>query len=313
MHGERADDDKWAFRSNAWEECKFKHINLSNIHRQSDEVFIKVLQKLRTGNALTETDRKLLLDHPCDINNAIKLFPTRDEVRRINQTEFAKLKTVKHEYTCLDHFWWNKEKHPHLESKGRRSPVDNSLDALREHRLETLVEYKKDMLVVLLVNLDQSAGLVNGSQGRIVGFEPYSESKLPKANRESGGMSRPTKSSLAKFGSPQGKRGSGDGPVEGELRGDYAILREGQIRWFINHPRNKSKKWPIVEFDNGVKRTIYADCQVNELGDERDYTLLARTQIPLAAAWAMTIHKSEFHILVDLNDYRLTWDIQAKA
>lgn len=73
--------------------------------------------------------------------------------------------------------------------------------------------------------------------------------------------------------------------VEGELRGEYAALREGQICEFMNRSRNKSKMWPIVEFDNRVKRTIYADCQVNELGDEKEYTLLARTQIPLIAAW----------------------------
>jgi hypothetical protein len=36
---------------------------------------------------------------------------------------------------------------------------------------------------------------------------------------------------------------------------------------------------------------------VTELGDESgpnpDYTLLSRTQIPLMAAWAMTIHRAQ--------------------
>lgn len=70
-------------------------------------------------------------------------------------------------------------------------------------------------------------------------------------------------------------------------------MREEQIREFILQSRNEHKIWPIVEFDNGIRRTIYAECQVNELGDEKPYTLLARTQIPLVAAWAMTIHKSQ--------------------
>lgn len=292
VHGDCRDEDKWAFRSAAWEECGFKHVNLTNIHRQSDEVFIKVLQKLRIGTALTETDRRLLLDHPCDTTNAVKLFPTRDQVKRINQTEFDRLTSPKHSYTCLDLFSWNKDKHPHLESKGNRSPFDDSLDALREHRLDTFVEYKKDMMVVLLVNLDINAGLVNGSQGRIVGFEPYDEAKLPKANRNGPGGS----SLSSRYGSSHKKRWQRDSSAEpegygskGELRGEYAFLREAQIRLFINNGRNRSKMWPIVEFDNGQKRTIYADCQVNELGDEREYTLLARTQIPLIAAWAMTV------------------------
>lgn len=298
VHGDCSDEDKWAFRSAAWEECNFRHINLTNIHRQSDEVFIRVLQKLRIGTALTETDRRLLLDHPCDITNAVKLFPTREQVKRINQTEFDRLTSVKHSYTCLDLFSWNKEKHPHLESKGNRSPYDDSLDALREHRLDIFVEYKKDMLVVLLVNLDIDAGLVNGSQGRIVGFEPLDEAKLPKANRNGvGGGSKMLSSRVGSSQSSSKKWKRRESSVEpegsdggkGELRGEYAFLREGQIRQFIYNSRNQSKMWPIVEFDNGLKRTIYAGCQVNELGDEREYTLLARTQIPLIAAWAMTV------------------------
>ncbi|KAM3423828.1 ATP-dependent DNA helicase [Cercospora zeina] len=300
-HGDCNDDDKWAFRSAVWEECKFKHVNLTNIHRQSDVVFINILQKLRTGKPLTSADRQLLLDHPCDVSNAVKLFPTREEVRRINQTEFDRLKTAKRDFRCLDYFSWN-EAHGNLREKGRRSPIDNSLDALREHRLDTLVEFKAGMLVVLLVNLDIENGLVNGSQGRVIGFEPYAESKLPKATVREGGASRPggKRSRYGKDTSPEPSQSM----VQGELRGEYADLRQAQIKAFMEQPRNQNKMWPIVEFDNKIRRTIYADCQVNELGDEKPYTLLARTQIPLIAAWAMTIHKSQGmtlnRVIVDL-------------
>lgn len=297
QHGDSNDDDKWAFRSTVWQDCNFKHINLTNIHRQSDEVFIKILQKLRIGTELTTADRKLLIDHPCDVNNAVKLFPTREEVRRINMAEFDKLKTAKHSFTCLDHFRWNEEKHPHRRTKGDRDHRDGSLVALREHRLDSLVEYKQGMLVVLLVNLDIANGLVNGSQGRVIGFEPFDPAKLPKAGRDVGGT-RTGKAPSGRFGTSQGGgRRARERSMEpeqdskGELRGEYAFFREAQISEYIQHARNISKLWPIVEFENGLKRTIYADCQVNELGDEKEYTLLARTQIPLIAAWAMTIHK----------------------
>jgi ATP-dependent DNA helicase PIF1 len=43
------DIDKWAFRSEAWKECNFKHVNLTEIHRQSDKMFISILNKIRTG------------------------------------------------------------------------------------------------------------------------------------------------------------------------------------------------------------------------------------------------------------------------
>lgn len=254
------------------------------------------------GSPLTDADRHLLLNHPCDVTNAVKLFPRRLEVKRINDTEFDRLKTVSHGYTCLDHFDWN-EMHGNLQSKGQRNPIDGSLEALREHRLESRVEYKVGMLVVLLVNLDIALGLVNGSQGRIVGFEQYDPSKLPKATvytSSGGGGGRDTASqrkkapgrpSSGRFASSK-RRGRDDSlepdaVVMGELRGEYALLREAQIRQFLERSCNSSKLWPVVEFDNGIKRTIFADCQINELGDDKPYTLLARTQIPLIAAWAM--------------------------
>lgn len=43
---------------------------------------------------------------------------------------------------------------------------------------------------------------------------------------------------------------------------------------------------------------------VNELGDDEPYNLLSRTQIPLTAAWAMTVHKAQgmtfSRVIVDL-------------
>ena len=35
-HGEFLDIDKWAFRSKAWRQCGFVHVNHRHIHRQSD-------------------------------------------------------------------------------------------------------------------------------------------------------------------------------------------------------------------------------------------------------------------------------------
>jgi ATP-dependent DNA helicase PIF1 len=302
-HGDYNDDDKWAFRSTVWEECKFVHVNLTNIHRQSDRVFIEILQKLRIGKPLSPADRALLIDHPCDVKNAAKLFSTREEVRRVNQTEFDRLRTAKRDYTCLDYFSWN-EQHGNLRNKGLRSPHDNSLEALREHKLDRLVEFKAGMLVVLLINLDITNGLVNGSQGRVIGFEPYAVSKLPKAALRDGDRFFPEVPTKAKSKFRLPGEDTSDAAPAGELRGEYAPLREAQIQDFLLQAKNLHKMWPVVEFDNGVRRTIYADCQIHELGEEKPYTLLARTQIPLVAAWAMTVHKSQGmtlnRVIVDL-------------
>lgn len=118
---------------------------------------------------------------------------------------------------------------------------------------------KQDMRVLLLKNLSPGQGLVNGSQGRIVDFEKYDGTKL-------------TKKALG-------------------LGGPHARLCEVEIEDFCR--RNRVQMWPIVEFDNGQRRTIYPDCLVTEFGSGEGSSRLSRAQLPLMAGYAMTIHKAQ--------------------
>lgn len=135
----------------------------------------------------------------------------------------------------------------------------------KEHRFETRVQLKEKQRVVLQANIDPAAGLVNGAQGTIIEFKPYDEKDLPKA--------------------PVNNKESGD------LRGDHATYREALIKAFAEV--NGKQPWPVVQFTNGITRTIFADCTVNILGNEEPYCKLSRTQIPLAAGYAITVHKSQ--------------------
>jgi ATP-dependent DNA helicase PIF1 len=112
------------------------------------------------------------------------------------------------------------------------------------------------MFVTLLQNIDIKASLVNGSTGKIIGREKYDYEKVRKAKERD--------------------------PTVATVGGGYGNLKQKNIEKFID--RAAIKEWPIFNFDSkGGTRTIYAECTVNELGDEKPYSQLSRTQIPLMA------------------------------
>lgn len=292
-HGDYADEDKWAFRSKAWEECDFKNVHLKTIHRQIDEPFIRMLQKCRLGIRLSEQEIHLLMNHKNRTSQAMELYPTRKEADDVNWVKFNKIAAETHTYWAHDSFFWHKEHHSNLQWKGVPSEWRNSwtsatpqtrrpLKALDEHRYSECVQLKKGGLVVLLTNLDLKLGLCNGSQGVICGFEDYDPAMMP---------TRDVRSELS-----WGKKNIDKvEPKSGQriLRGEHAGIQEREIANFISGECAPIKKWPIVRFHNGQKCTVYAKCSITQLGDEEPYSLLARTQLPLAPAWAMTIHKSQ--------------------
>lgn len=291
-HGAYADEDKWAFRSKAWEECNFQKVHLKTIHRQNDEPFIRMLQKCRLGSRLSEQEIHLLMHHKSRTAQAMELYPTRKEADDVNRIKFNKIAAEPHTYWAHDSFFWHKEHHPNLQWKGVTSEWRNSQDpsiprnkrplkALDEHRYSECVQLKRGGLVVLLTNLDLKLGLCNGSQGVICGFEEYDPNMLPMRDNRGGELSW----GKAKKIEPK--------PGQRVLRGEHAAIQEREIKNFITSECAPIRKWPIVRFHNGQKCTVYAECSISQLGDEEPYSLLARTQLPLAPAWAMTIHKSQ--------------------
>ena len=114
---------------------------------------------------------------------------------------------------------------------------------------------------MLVANIDPAKGLVNGCQGSVTGFESYDRSKLPCKE------------------------------------GRHASYVQSQLELFAK--KNTPKPWPIVTFDNKEVRTIYPDCAVTEVltykegGKVKITNRLSRTQLPLLAGYAITVHKSQ--------------------
>ena len=263
--------DKWAFRSAAWQDCKFEHVNLNFIHRQKDAELKSLLEKCRLGRPYSDYEKRLLHEHRSDTRDAVKLFPMRADVKKINDMELAQLPGQALTYLCVDNFHC-RPGHEDLGYKRARcpKPMDHALVALEGHSFEPLLELKEGMLVMLVVNWDRDSSLANGSQGTIIGFEEHNPNLVPEVPRNR----------------------------------EYSSLKNALVKAFINHAR--VRKWPIVQFLSGTKRTIYPRCLMNELGDTEPYSLLSRTQIPLIAAWAMTVHKTQgmtlSRVIVDLRD-----------
>lgn len=98
------DDEKWAFQNDSWSSCDFTYVELTQIHRQSEKEFTRILQKCRRKIRLTQSDKNLLLHHPSETKDAVQLRPTSAEVEKINSREFNRLPGEVREYECLDLF-----------------------------------------------------------------------------------------------------------------------------------------------------------------------------------------------------------------
>ncbi|KZL86047.1 atp-dependent dna helicase pif1 [Colletotrichum incanum] len=267
-HGSFQDCDKWAFKSPVWKCCEFKYVHLTQIHRQQDKEFVRVLQKCRLGEDLEKGDSDLLLKHPAQVENGTRLFSLRRDVDGCNGKQFARLPGELLRYWCRDM----------LEPPQNGVHEDDS-DKNVVRRYAKRVEFKVHMPVILLANIDLESGLCNGSQGIICGFVPSSHVNTPEEPQERNYKKDPD---------------------------DFKIATERykRIQDFMA-AKDTPHLFPEVKFHNGRRRVIGPDCIVNEIGANKPYRLQSRTQIPLAPAWAMTIHKSQSlsldQVIVNLN------------
>ncbi|KAL8306301.1 hypothetical protein RB597_003152 [Gaeumannomyces tritici] len=270
--------NKWAFRSSTWKECGFAYVELNTVHRQKDANFLSILEKCRLGSRMNQAEMDLLENHPSRTENAVELYCTNNEVDLVNQREYDRLKTEEYTYKCVDKIYGlnpSNKRHRDLLHLARLE-VETSdqghetLHELRDHRYDKEVCLREGMVVCLLVNISIPDGLVNGSQGVICGFERVTIANTPRD-------AMPNNSILGTT----------------LFLGDHDVVREFETRRFIKGL--EKIWWPVVQFHNGKRRTIIADCTIAERGPHScpPEVLLCRTQIPLMPAWAMTVHKSQ--------------------
>ncbi|CCF43513.1 ATP-dependent DNA helicase PIF1 [Colletotrichum higginsianum] len=181
-HGVFREEDKWAFKAPEWNRCNFIYVQLTKIHRQQDEEFVRILQKCRLGEDLEAADRRLLLQHPSEVENGTRLYCLRDAVKDYNEEEFARLKGRVREYWALDQFRYRYlygsgeeargeiedvsdpprdmitedefEKHTIYKDPTGRAPTSRKeLKSLEDHRYHHCLALKLHMPVILLSNV----------------------------------------------------------------------------------------------------------------------------------------------------------------
>ena len=159
---------EFCFQSSVWDKLfpVSQTVTLTDIIRQEDPVFQSVLNKIRTGEI--DDQVKSVLESRIVDSKTIKtkgvrptrIFPHRYTVDDLNTRKIAKLTGARRKYLA------------EVTIGSRPVPIDGDISQVIKnlpcHETLELVEKSQ---VMLIVNLDNSRGLVNGSRGVVVGYE----------------------------------------------------------------------------------------------------------------------------------------------
>jgi len=183
------DSDKYAFEARCWDTCIDDTVYLTQIQRQSDKLFQDILNEIRVGR-ITKKVKEVLrsrLNVTLDNRHGItptKLYALNSNVDKINNRHLSDLMKEKNRDKRHYKIKWvsNKISSKKIEDYFTvKTPVVNIHDE-RKITDEQITEYIKmcnaveildlcvDAQVILLVNLDQTQHLINGSRGVVTGF-----------------------------------------------------------------------------------------------------------------------------------------------
>ena len=166
-----SDPQKFCFESERWEDVIDQKITLTEIIRQKEPMFQKVLSEVRVGRPSRETIDIIRSRVGVKPSTETGILPTiiyskREDVDKINEREFNKLASQEIlEYDV--HYEITGDKALKMKDDEYTMWVDIiDKDSNYVKKLQLAVGSQ----VMLLTNLDQERGLVNGSRGVITDF-----------------------------------------------------------------------------------------------------------------------------------------------
>ncbi len=164
-------EKEFAFEAQTWSDLNLHSVQLTEIVRQADPYFQKILMEARSGK-LTDASFRVLQQRLGADWKSLKIKPTllfsrRAEVEMINESNLKALTGPTFTYDVQTIFDATAEKGLTTASQEVQRAAQK-LD--RDAPYKPHLELKVGAQVMLIYNLDQEAGLVNGSRGVIEGF-----------------------------------------------------------------------------------------------------------------------------------------------
>ncbi|GAA5936423.1 hypothetical protein JCM10213_000315 [Rhodosporidiobolus nylandii] len=266
---------RFSFETETWAESDFRVLELTKVFRQDHPEFIATLEKFRRG-VCDEAAVEFLKTCGTELGKEGKikiqptnLYPLKKDVDGENAREFARLKEQQFTFAALD------------DSRGGYAKTQVKERLANVPPPQTL-QLKKGAQVLLLANLDVKGGLVNGSRGVIVDWVDKDDVPIDAEDDERL-LPNPTQKA--------GVRGGAFGGEEWRMK--------AADEWA---DKQKEAVYPLVYFATGRQLIIKPHSWCIDI--DKDNTV-ARTQLPLQLAWALTIHKSQGQSL-DAVGVRLT-------
>jgi ATP-dependent DNA helicase PIF1 len=168
-------DRTFAFESPLWSQIVQFTVNLTEIKRQADPVFQRILNEARIGDLSPESyealEARKTMDWKRQEIKPTLLFTRNADVSAINDNQMRKLDGEPRIFKA-------KYKIPPKMPQNIADFLKERLD--RDAPYEVELALKERAQVMLLVNMDPKAGLVNGSRGMITGFHELDGAPLVK-------------------------------------------------------------------------------------------------------------------------------------
>jgi len=170
--GKTEQERKFCFESPIWANVIKKTVILREIMRQKDPVFQKVLHEVRIGEVSEESIAILQSRVGIEPDISSGIVPTllsskKSDVEKMNQREFNKLPG--NDIIQYDVIY-------EIIGERKKAMKDEEMNIWKDiidkdNNYEKSIQITDNAQVMLLKNIDQENGLVNGSRGIVIGFE----------------------------------------------------------------------------------------------------------------------------------------------